>query len=69
MNKYKWCEYYGYKPNDNLEMIFEIRFQDYFKKCVTQNKKKYGKNYTQADIVKIDEIDNMLNQIKKSLFN
>ena len=63
-NKYPWCEYYRYEPNDNLEMYFELSAQEYIKKCIKENKKKYGKNYTQEDIILNEE----LQELMKGLF-
>lgn len=64
MKNHNWCEYYGYKHNENLEIYFELEFEDYFKKCVKQNKKNFGKKYTQKDLVLNEE----LQEIKKQIF-
>ena len=62
--KYKLCEYFKQEQNDNLEMVYEIQAQDYIKKCIKENTKKYGKNYTQEDLI----INEELQDIKKELF-
>ena len=64
MKNHNWCEYWGYEHNDNLETYFKLEFEDYYKKCVRHNKKKFGKNYTQKDLI----IDEELQELKKQLF-
>ena len=59
-----WCEFYGYEQNSNLEMCFNLRAKEYIKAYVKENKKKFGKGYTQEDLV----INEKLEQIKKELF-
>ena len=64
MKKHNWCEYWGYTPNENLEMMFEIEAEEYIKKCIRKNKRKFGENYTQKDLI----IDEELQEIKNQLF-
>ena len=61
---HNWCEYYGYEPNENLETYFELNFQEYYKKCVKENKRRYGKNYNQEVLV----INEELQKLKKEIF-
>lgn len=61
---YSWCEYFGYEPNDNLEMVFNFEAKEYIKKCIRENEKRFGKNYTQEDLI----INEQLQDIKKELF-
>ena len=45
-------------------MVFNFEAKEYIKKCIRKNEKRFGKNYTQEDLI----INEQLQDIKKELF-